>query len=187
MRAMLLALLLPALVFAVQYQLLVGPNTTIPISLNGSAFVVNGTAYHVPNAAYNVLPYPASSKYYLAVVGVSYPTSACSLTTEPYGFSISCTTNEPMIVAYVASPGYSLNCYQQPQSRQSQGLVEILQFNSLRLDCELVRGAVGATLNPYVGTIAAALSALTAALAIAIAGLFLVGVLKQTRGAESSR
>lgn len=187
MRAALLTLLLPALALAVQYPLLVGPNATIPVSFNGSTLVVNGTAYRVPNAAYNVLLYPVSGKYYSAIIGVSYPTSACSLTTGPDGFSITCVTNEPMVVAYVASPGYSLSCYQQPQSRQSQGLVNIMQFNSLRLDCKVVSGIVGAALSPSLGIITAALSALTVALSITIAGLFLLEVLKRTREAGSSR
>lgn len=184
-----LALLIPlfaALAFAAQYQLLVGPNSTMQVSFNGSAFVVNNTIYRVPNVPYEVLTLPTSGRYYLAVIGASFPAS-CSLTTAPDGFYISCTENQPIVVTYVVSPGYSIACDQQPQTRQSQGPVGILQFNVLRLNCRLVRGVAGATLSPYVGATTALLGALTIALGITIAGLLLVGIFKQRGEGASSR
>ncbi|MGC8972891.1 MAG: hypothetical protein ACP5KY_01645 [Thermoproteus sp.] len=181
--------LLAALVLASPstFQILVGPNATIPVSINGSALVVNGTRYNVPQLPYTWIAFPPSAKSYLAVVGLSYPFSACQFASTPDGFSVSCEQNQPMTVVYVASPGYSLYCDQQPLSRQLEGQVGVLQFNSLRLDCRLIRGAVGATLNPSLGLLTAVLGAVASALGIAFAGLLLAMVLKQRGGEASSR
>ena len=188
MRLVYLLPLLAALASASQiYNVLVGPNATVPVAVNGSTISVNGSGYGLPQLPYTWIALPPAARSYLAVVGLSYPFSACQFSSAPDGFSISCGQNQQMAVVYVASPGYSLYCDQQPQSSQSRGPVDVLQFNSLRLDCRLVRGAAGVALSPSMGLIASALGAVAAALGIAFAGLFLAAVLRQKEGGASSR
>jgi hypothetical protein len=188
MRLVYLLPLLAALASASQiYNVLVGPNATVPVAVNGSTISVNGSGYGLPQLPYTWMLFPSSAKNYLAIVGVNYPSSACQLTQAPESFSVSCGQNQPMTVVYVASPGYSLYCDQQPQSSQSRGPVDVLQFNSLRLNCRLVRGAAGVALSPSMGLIASVLGAVAAALGIAFAGLFLAAVLRQKEGEASSR
>ncbi|MEM3326778.1 MAG: hypothetical protein QXK63_04965 [Thermoproteus sp.] len=184
--AVLLPLLAVLALSAQTYQILIGPNRTVPVVYNGS-LIVNGTVYNMPQGSYTWLPLPSTAKTPLAIIGLSYPFSACTLQQSPYGFYISCPQNAPMTVVYVASPGYSLYCDQQPISQQAQDLVKILQYNALRLNCKLVSGAISPSLNPPATVLAAALGAVTLALGVIVAGLMLVVALRRREGVESSR
>ncbi|MEZ0249134.1 MAG: hypothetical protein ABWJ97_07645 [Thermoproteus sp.] len=183
--AVLLPLLAVLALSAQTYHIAVGPNRTIPVVYNGS-LIVNGTIYNIPQRNYSWIQLP-SGQTPLAIVGLYYPFSKCSPLLGPDSFYISCPENKPMTVVYVASPGYSLYCDQQPISQQAQGLVRAMQYNTLRLNCRLVSGTIGPNLNPSMGVLAAALGAVTLALGVIVAGLMLVVAFRRRGEVESSR
>lgn len=184
MRLFVVLIAVVALVSA-QTLLQTGPNRTATVTFGPGYIQINGTRYSIPNSTYTWINIPSSSPS-RAVVGLSYPFSACSLSQQPTSFLIQCPENHRIIVVYAASPGYSLYCDQQPTSQQAEGLVRVLEFNVLRLSCSLSQSSLSANVGPY-GPLVVVLGSATIALSVTIAGLILAMIIKQREGGASSQ
>ncbi|MFB6491152.1 MAG: hypothetical protein TU35_007955 [Thermoproteus sp. AZ2] len=186
MRVLALALLcLGALALAASTYSISWNNESLAIYILPNTITVNGTSLNITNVdSYLWFPLPQSPPA-RAYVGIQYPASGCSYTPAPTSFSLSCQTNQYVSLVYVAAPGYSIYCDQQPLSSISRGLIHQEEFNILRLNCRLVAGSVSVALPNAYEAVFIALNSATVALSIAASFFLLIGVIKR-RGVEAS-